>query len=117
MNPDANPVMDKAEALAVCSGDEELLLEMAAIFLIDAERNLEKLKQALAANDAKGIETTAHAIKGIAANICAGPVKDAANQLQTAARADDSSRYSDLHATLTQEYSRLRDYIKQILPS
>ncbi len=117
MNPDANPVLDKTEAIAICSGDEELFLEMAAIFLIDAEKNLEKLKQALATSDAKGVEETAHAIKGIAANICASPVKDAAHQLQTAARSENFSQFLHLFENLQKEYSRLREYIKQIIPS
>lgn len=117
MNPDPHPVLNREEAIAICSGDEELFLEMAALFIIDAAGLIEKAQAALSAGDTEVIAESAHAAKGIAANICAGPFKEAAHQLQMAARDQDSSQLPRLFEKFHAEHLRLRDYLITIIPA
>ncbi len=116
MPPETQPVLDKDKALAICSGDESLFEELAAIFLVDAMERMDGLTEALAAGDAKGVERYAHAIKGLSANICAEPVKQAASSLEIAGREGQREHWQALHRQLKTEMERLRTHLTQILP-
>ena len=61
-------VLDRALALSRVGGDEDLLREIAGLFLDDYPNLVEKIKQALAANDARGLERASHSLKGSVAN-------------------------------------------------
>jgi len=117
MHSDPPPVLNREEAIAICSGDEELFLEMAALFVIDAAGLIEKAQAALSSGGADAVAEAAHAAKGIAANICAGPFKEAAHQLQMAARDKDFPRLPRLFEKFHAEHARLRDYLMTIIPA
>ena len=82
---ESTPV-DKKQALVNCDGDEELFLEIVQIFLEDTPKRIEALSQAVEVDDADQIQKTAHALKGAAANLAAGPLRQASQSLEKAGR-------------------------------
>lgn len=116
MPPDSESVLDKKEALALCSGDEELFLELSAVFLLDAMQLIERLKQALESGDSGGVAMHAHAVKGISANICARPLKESAGRLEIAGRNKESNQLVPLFEEFHLEFLRLQKYLIKIIP-
>jgi len=80
-------IFDQAVALSRVGGDAELLKEIAVLFLDDYPKSLEELREAVRSGDAKGVERTAHGLKGSVSNFGARPAVDAALQLETMGRA------------------------------
>ena len=116
MPPESEPVLDKKEALALCSGDEELFLELCVVFLTDARGLIERLSQALLAGDFETVGRHAHALKGISANICAGPLKESAKQLEMAGRNQEESQLTSLFQRVDGEFLRLQDFLLKLIP-
>lgn len=112
----SDSVLDKEEAFALCSGDEELFLELSAVFLLDATRLIERLKQALESGDSDGVAMHAHAVKGISANICAGPLEESAGRLEIAGRNKESNQLAPLFEEFHLEFLRLQKYLIKIIP-
>jgi putative two-component system response regulator len=63
-------------------GDEVLIGDLIAIFLDDCPAQLEAIKAAIAARDGERIRKTAHALKGVAANLAARDLVAAAHTLE-----------------------------------
>ena len=78
--------LDKDLALSRAGGDEELLREIAALFLDDYPRTLEDLRTAIAAGVACDIEHHAHSLKGSVANFGAPEAVAAALSLEQQGR-------------------------------
>jgi HPt (histidine-containing phosphotransfer) domain-containing protein len=78
--------LDKALALSRAGGDEELLRELAALFLDDYPLTLEELRKAIAAGSATDIEHHAHSLKGSVSNFGASEVVAAALSLEEKGR-------------------------------
>jgi two-component system sensor histidine kinase/response regulator len=83
----AEPVFDREVALSRVGGDAELLKEIAVLFLDDYPKSLNDLHAAAKIGDAKGVERSAHGLKGSVSNFGARPAVDAALQLETMGRA------------------------------
>jgi HPt (histidine-containing phosphotransfer) domain-containing protein len=73
-------------ALERVGGDEELLSELAVLFLEDYPRQLIVIADAIARGDLKTAEREAHSVKGAVANFGAAPASEAARALEFAAR-------------------------------
>ena len=100
------------------SCDEELFLETVVAYLEDAIEHSRQLLFAWEAGDAHEVEERAHALKGTSANICAGPVREAALQLERAGRNKDLSQAPQLYRVFDKEFQRLLEYLKSLpLPS
>lgn len=84
-------MLDYNAAMERVGGDEELLKEVARLFLDDCARSLQELEEAVTAGDAKRLEREAHTLKGSVANFGAAPVTDAAFALETMGRNQDLS--------------------------
>ena len=82
-----NPVFDPTAALNSLEGDNELLHEIAGIFLAQAPQHMEKIRAAVADRDPKLLERAAHGLKGAAANLLAQGVVNAAGKLEEIGRA------------------------------
>jgi PAS domain S-box-containing protein len=82
-----DPVFDATAALDSLEGDSELLHEIAGIFLAQAPKHMEKIREAVANRDPKLLERAAHGLKGAAANLLAKGVVDAASKLEEIGRA------------------------------
>ena len=82
---------DREAALARVGGDLELLQEIAGLFLEDEPNMVAAIEQAAAASDAKGLERSAHTLKGCVSNFGAQHCFDAALHLERLGRAADFS--------------------------
>lgn len=78
--------LDRAVALSRLGGDEQLLQEIAKLFIDDYPHTLAEVRGAVQARDARGVERSAHALKGAVANFGANQVVAAAIQLETMGR-------------------------------
>jgi two-component system, sensor histidine kinase and response regulator len=105
---------DKVEALNRIGGDEELLKEACQIFLEESPKLLEKLRQAVAAEDAEGVVRAAHSLKGESSYLGAGRTSQTARQLEEMGRNNDLSRASEMLAALERELAGLHLDLKSV---
>ncbi len=109
-------VLDRALALSRVDGDEDLLREIAALFLDDYPNLEAKIREAVVSRDAKALERASHTLKGSVANFAADPVFRAALDLEMIGRSQDLSgvdaafqRLLDCYAALHPELQALAD--------
>ena len=95
-------------ALKTTGDDRELLREMIEAFQDDMPRMIGELEQAIEATDAEAIRCVAHRIKGCGVSLRANRMKQAAEELEQAARERDLSRLGELQAVLSEELAALR---------
>jgi PAS domain S-box-containing protein len=90
VSPSPEPV-DRIAFLERLGGDEELMIDVIRLFLADCPQRLADIKSAVDQRDAERLRTSAHALKGAAANLSAGGLFQAAGVLErigTEARLD-----------------------------
>ncbi|MBM3724222.1 MAG: Hpt domain-containing protein [Acidobacteria bacterium] len=96
--------LNRAVALERVGGDEELLAEVAELFLDDCPNMMREIRTALASGDAKMLERAAHTLKGSVANFGAEPVFLASLALEMSGRQGKmdgtAERFSELEAHL-----------------
>lgn len=101
--------LNRALALERVGGDEELLREIAGLFLEDYPSLVSKIQGALAASDAHELERAAHSLKGSVANFGSEAAYQAAFDLEQIGR----SRKLD-HAE--EAYERLAAVMSHVCP-
>ena len=116
MPDDQEPVLNKQAALELCNDDEDLFLEIVQAYLEDAMEHSKYLLYALEAGDAHQVEERAHALKGASFNICAGPVREAAQILGKAGRIEDLSEAAQLYKVFKKEFKRLFEHLNTLPP-
>jgi HPt (histidine-containing phosphotransfer) domain-containing protein len=94
-------ILNHAVALDRVGGDQELLAEVAQLFLDDYPNNLREIEEALRISDPKLLERAAHTLKGAASNFGADPVVQPALALEMAGRAGNLSQTSGDFQRLT----------------
>jgi HPt (histidine-containing phosphotransfer) domain-containing protein len=109
-------VLDRALALSRVDGDEDLLREIAALFLDDYPNLEAKIREAVVSQDAQALERASHTLKGSVANFAADAVFRAALDLEMIGRSQDLSgvdaafqRLLDCYAALHPELLALAD--------
>ncbi|MBN1866723.1 Hpt domain-containing protein [Candidatus Sumerlaeota bacterium] len=80
------PVFDKAGLLERLGGDEDLADRVLEVFLEDAARQIEELRQLGETGDREGVARRAHSIKSAAGSVGATVVAAAALDVELAAR-------------------------------
>ena len=83
--------LNEALALDRVGGDFELLQEVVGLFLDDYPRAIEKIRSAVAANDASGVEHSAHSLKGSVSTFGAQDVFESALALEKQGRSGNLS--------------------------
>jgi two-component system, sensor histidine kinase and response regulator len=116
MPDDQEPVLNKEAALELCDDDEDLFLEIVQAYLEDAMEHSKHLLYALEAGDAHQVEERAHALKGASSNICAVPVREAAQLLERAGRNGDLSEAPKLYKVFKKEFKRLLEHLHSLPP-
>jgi signal transduction histidine kinase/DNA-binding response OmpR family regulator len=116
--PDAEPAQpaafNRAELIERLGGDAGLLKDVVKLFLEDCPVRLAAIKQAVDAQDAELIRTTAHALKGAAGTLSARGVFEAA---QTLERLGAEARLEPTQAAwraLSKEAAELMDTFRQM---
>jgi HPt (histidine-containing phosphotransfer) domain-containing protein len=80
--------VDRGRIEAVCGGNDELAVELIGMLVDDAAPIVDALGTCLQSNDIAQANELAHSLKGIAGNVGAGELRDAADRLQTATAPD-----------------------------
>lgn len=78
--------LNRAIALERIGGDEDLLREIALLFLDDYPNLMSAIRQAVASKDAEGLERAAHSLKGSVSNFGADMAQRAALELEMMGR-------------------------------
>ncbi len=112
----AKPVFDRLSALERLGGDEEFLADVVGLFLEDAPRLLEEIRQALARQDAAGLGRSAHAFKGSAGYVGGVRAAEVAQRLETMGTSGDLTGASDAVGALACEIERLTGALTAAVP-
>jgi HPt (histidine-containing phosphotransfer) domain-containing protein len=104
-------VCDLAAALRSIEGDRDLLLRMNEAFLSETPMLLEDTREAIAGNDAHGLERGAHTLKGSVSNFAARPVYETAAELEDIGRRGDWRHAANVHARLQRQLDDLVDVL------
>jgi len=102
------PIWDRAAALKRLDGDEALLSELMDMLLNQIEEGIAHLAEAIARGDARGVEQTAHSLKGASASLGAERFRQCAFQLEQVGRSGDLSDAADALTKLREEAWLLR---------
>jgi signal transduction histidine kinase/CheY-like chemotaxis protein len=102
------------EVLARVGGDRELLAEISRLFVDDAPRHLQKIREALDARDAESLRRAAHGLKGAAANFDAEGVVAAARDLEEIGRTGQFDAHETAWQSLTSETDRLISVLRTV---
>jgi CheY-like chemotaxis protein len=93
--------------LARVGGDRELLAAISRLFVDDAPRHLEKIREAIDARDGESLRRAAHGLKGAAANFDADSVVNAARALEEMGRTGEFDAHEAVWQRLILETDRL----------
>jgi two-component system, sensor histidine kinase and response regulator len=84
--------LNRSVALERVGGDEELLREIAGLFLEDYPNLMGQIQQAVNANDAQGLERAAHSLKGSLSNFGSDAAYQASFDLEQIGRSKSLDR-------------------------
>ena len=101
-------------ALARVGGDEDLLREVAALFLEESADTVAKMRQALENRDARSLHRAAHTLKGAASNFGADPTCDAALNLERMGREGNFDGAEAALTELERAMEQLRPHLAQL---
>jgi HPt (histidine-containing phosphotransfer) domain-containing protein len=96
-------VYNRTATLERLGGDEDLLREMASLFLQNYPEMLTSIRSAVDAGDANALERSAHTLKGSVGNFSARSAFEAAARLEHLAREGDLEEVGDAYAGLVRE--------------
>ena len=105
------PPMDIERALEEFVGQGAVLRNVLSGFLSTAQDQMEKIKIALAAEDAETVRKEAHAIKGGAGNLTADTLSAIAHRLEKAGASKDLENGTVILDQLAAEFTRLSEYV------
>ena len=117
MRPTENPVsppLDQQAFLRTLRGDAALAAAMASLFLSECPSQLDAVRQAVAAGDAKALEQAAHLLKGSVGNFVATEATAAAARLEAFGRSGDLSHAAAALRTLETAIERLTPALREI---
>jgi signal transduction histidine kinase/DNA-binding response OmpR family regulator len=107
--------------LARLGGDLRLLADISRMFIDDAPRHLREIRSAIDRRQAEALRTSAHGLKGAAANFAATDVVEAARRLEEMGRAAEfegaDQEWRTLDAALQSLIADLQIYISPHQPT
>ena len=95
-------LFDKTDMLERMDNDSDFVLSILEEALSELPRHVQELHELCCGNDLLIIQRMAHTIKGMAANISTGPLRDVAAHIETAAQEGDLASARDLLTELEQ---------------
>ena len=101
-------IFDRAGLLKRLGGNERLAERVVKEFLGDTPSQLSLLRTQLDDGDAPGARRQAHKLKGAAANLSAGALREAAFQAEQAAMAGQLNQLAELLPTMEAEFERVK---------
>jgi two-component system, sensor histidine kinase and response regulator len=109
-------VVGRLERLGVAAG-EDLVGQLATLFLADAETRISGLRQALADDDAAAVVRCAHTLRGSSANLGATELARLCATLSTHDAAADRMGRSALFDGIEAELGRVRSALGSLVPT
>lgn len=106
--------LDRETALARVGGDEELLKEIAVLFLENYQAWLAELSEAAASGNADAVQRTAHGLKGSVANFGARDAVQASLKLENLGRSHDLTGVQESLAELQRALETLRGDLESL---
>lgn len=106
--------LDREVALARVGGDEELLREIAVLFLDNYRQWLAELRAAEASGDAEAVQRSAHGLKGSVANFGARDAVEASLSLESLGRAGNLTEMPESLAKLEAALETLRKDLESL---
>ncbi len=100
-------VFDLDWTLARLRGKQDLLREIAALFLAQSTSLVSAVRQSIDAADAEGLRRAAHSLKGAASNFLAHEVMEAALKMEHLGAHKDFNAAESLYHTLEETVARL----------
>jgi HPt (histidine-containing phosphotransfer) domain-containing protein len=97
------------------AGEPDVLGEILTTFLDDVPRRIERLRAALGAGDAVGLQRAAHSLKGSSGNIGAHALYEAARRLDEIGKAGDLAAAVPAIDALAGEYGKVEAEIRRLL--
>ncbi|MCS7025574.1 MAG: Hpt domain-containing protein [Bryobacteraceae bacterium] len=104
-------VLDRSLALERVGGDEDLLREMAQLFLEEYPAQISAIRNAVSQRDAKAIERTAHSLKGSVGNFAASTAYQSALALEIVGR---TGKLEEAEQTLKALETALADLLPEM---
>jgi two-component system, sensor histidine kinase and response regulator len=100
---DSAPVVDWEAAREIVGQDRGLLLELVNTFLGEGPQTMNAVRRAIAAQDGKALQLSAHSLKGALKTLGAKPASEAAWALEQKGKQGDTTGTDPLVADLQQE--------------
>jgi PAS domain S-box-containing protein len=111
---EAEAPLDLAAALKAVGGDEDILRELAELFLTASPRWLEELRAAVGRKDVAAVRRVAHTMKGSLGQLGAGAAHAAAERLETMGLGQDLAGAAEACAALEGEVGRLAPVLARL---
>ena len=102
------PAVDRARALFQLGGDDELLRELAAVFMAGSAQQMQSITDAVRGGDADAVQRTAHSLKGAVGNFAARHAYDTALRLEQIGRDGDLAEAEAVMHALNEAIDRLQ---------
>jgi HPt (histidine-containing phosphotransfer) domain-containing protein len=113
---DPEQIFDRSACLARVDGDEDLLGELAKIFLDECPAQLAAVREAVARGDCQTVERTAHALKGAVGNFAAHFVFDRAECLEIQGCLGDLTQAPETLLELERGLELLKPALEKLTP-
>ncbi len=101
-------ILDGDGTGARCGGDRRRFRDIIGFFLEDAPPLLSELHDQVQRSDAKGVRSTAHALKGLAAGCGGVRAAQAAQRVEHAGEAGELEEIDSLMESMDSEFATLR---------
>ena len=109
--------LDRAVALERLGGDEELLQEVATLFLEEYPSIMSQIREAAQSKNAPRLERAAHTLKGSVSNFGAESAVQAALALEKIGRSGDLTGVGEAYARLAAVMQHLHPGFEQLASS
>jgi HPt (histidine-containing phosphotransfer) domain-containing protein len=106
------PPIDRAEFLVRCVGNAALVEKLLKTLSTTLPTDREALAEAVEFNDLETVARIAHRLRGTAANVCANPLAQAAQQVEQVAKTGERITLVYRWESLRNEIDRLQSEIE-----
>ena len=113
--PPEPEAIDPTAALEICDGDEDLLHEIAGIFIEDSPRRIEKLTRGIEEKNWQAVREIAHLMKGSALNLAAESFRIANQNLERVGVAGNTPPILFWSDQVVYEYGRLKNRLNSLV--
>jgi len=113
----SSEVWDKAAAMKRVRGKEERLVYLVELFVSDMPKRMDELREALHKQDLQAVMETAHAVKGISANLGALKLTETAADIEQLGEAMDEALARRLVQALERDFSEIQQHLTDYLAS